>query len=198
MDSFIELACALPERPATGHRMQTNEWSARRILRELCDAERRLEILNCFWLHSDDMSRRVATAHLAKSLRFREGSLRKLPADRKAQMLASRIGSAEYEEFFEAALLAFHLTERKAMMAAFLDQWGIPHEDGAIGDDSYVPPTKEKVGAALAALADRFDRGDMILYLATAGLVMGGGGSEWRDATWPVVDEDAAKRLPAS
>jgi hypothetical protein len=173
--------------------MLTNEWSGRRILRELCDAGRRVEIFTAFWLHADDMSRRVASAQLARSLKFRESSLRKLPVDRKAQMLASRVGSPEYEEFLEAALLAFHLAKRKELMGAFLGYWEIPHVDGAIDEGTYAPPTREKVEGALAALAERFDRSDMILYLATAGLVMGESGSEWRNATWPVVDAAVAR-----
>jgi hypothetical protein len=168
-------------------RMQSNDWTARRILRELCDPDRRLEILSCFWSDADDMSRRVAVAQLARSLRFREGTLRKLPVEKKAQLLASRIGSAEYEEFFEAALLSFHLVRRKELMAAFLDAWGIPHQDGAIEQDAYKPPTQEEVEQALSTLGERFERDDMILYLATAGLVMGDAGSDWRGATWPVV-----------
>lgn len=172
--------------------MQTNDWSARRILRDLCNAEKRIEILTAFWLHADDMSRRVATAQLARSMRFREGSMRKLPPKKKAQLLAARIGSAEYEEFYEAALLAFHLADRKDLMAAFLDQWGIPNEDGAIGDDEYDPPSRVAVEAAFANLAGRFEKQDMILYLATAGLVMGGEGSAWRESTWPVVDSAVA------
>ena len=171
--------------------MQANDWSARRILRDLCDADRRVEVLSAFWLHGDDMSRRLAVAQLAKSMRFREASMRKLPVEKKAQLLAARIGSADFEDFYEAALLAFHLSERKDLMAAFLDEWQIPHEDGAIGEDEYEPPTRERVEAALASLAERFDRRDMLLYLATAGLVMGDQGSPWRAATWPVVEAHA-------
>ena len=140
------------------------------------------------------MSRNVAVSQLAKSLRFREGSMRKLPLAKKAQLLASRSGAAEFEEIFEAALLAFHLAERKELMAAFLDTWAIPHEDGAIEQDDYPVPSREQVAEAVDTLGDRFDRGDMMLYLATAGLVMGGEGSDWRAATWPVVEASTEDR----
>jgi len=39
-------------------------------------------------------------------------------------------------------------------------------------------------------LEGTYDRGDIVLYLATAGLLMSEG---WRDATWPVVDELIAR-----
>jgi len=175
--------------------MQSSEWSARRILKELCGADRRLEILTTFWLHGDDMSRRIAVSQLAKSMRFREASVRKMPAPKKAQLLVSRVGSAEFEEFFEAALLAFHLRERKELMGSCLDAWEIPHVDGAIEVDDYEVPTRERVDETLVSLGERFDRADLLLYLATAGLVMGDAGSEWRNSTWPVVD--AATRAEA-
>ncbi len=172
--------------------MDTTNWNARRILHDLCDGDRRLEIMTCFWNNGDDMSRGIAVAQLAKSLRFRESSMRKLPVAKKAQLLASRSGAAEFEELFESALLAFHLAERKELMAAFLDAWAIPHDDGAIEEDDYPVPSRQQVADAIDTLGDRFDRGDMMLYLATAGLVMGGEGSDWRMATWPVVDESIA------
>lgn len=168
--------------------MQSNDWSARRILRELCDADHRREILECFLKHGDDMSRRLVVSQLAKSMRFREGSMRKLPISKKAELLATRISSAEFEEYFEAALLAFHLAERKELMAACLDSWGIPHEDGAIEVDDYDPPSREQVQSVLETLGEQFERRDLLVYLATAGLVMGDAGSKWRESAWSVVD----------
>ncbi len=85
--------------------MQKNDWTARRILRELCNSDARRLILVTFWKKGDDMSRRLAIAQLAKAIHFREGSLKKLPAEKKANLLASRVGAADFEEIFEAALL---------------------------------------------------------------------------------------------
>jgi hypothetical protein len=42
------------------------------------------------------------------------------------------------------------------------------------------------VRAAVAELESTYDRRDIVLYLAAAGLLMA---DEWRDATWVVVDE---------
>jgi hypothetical protein len=74
------------------------------------------------------------------------------------------------------------------MMAAFLDQWNVPHKDGSIEDDDYTPPTADQVREAVKALEAAYDPKDVRIYLATAGLLMA---DAWRDATWPVVDEMA-------
>jgi hypothetical protein len=172
--------------------MVSIEWPARRILRELCSPERRREILTSFWTHGDAASRRMAQAQLAKSLNFREGTLGKLPPEKKADMLAGRLTLAEYEPHFEAALLTFHVVERRELMGAFLDAWGIRHTDGSIEDDEYTVPSRDSVEAAVTTLSERFPAEDVMLYVATAGLVMGQGLPEWRGATWPVVDAHIA------
>jgi hypothetical protein len=50
--------------------------------------------------------------------------------------------------------------------------------------DDYTPPTADQVRDAVKALD--YDRTDVMIYLATAGLLMA---DAWREATWPVVDE---------
>jgi hypothetical protein len=174
--------------------MQSTEWSARRILKEICSPEKRREVLISFWTTGDQTSRRLAIAHLAKSLRFREESLRKAPPEKKADLLASRIASPEFEEFFEAALLTYHVATRGELMAAFLDEWGIKHTNGSIDEDDYTVPGREAVAASVVRVRESHSLDDVILYLVTAGLVMGEGMPGWREATWPVVDELLAGR----
>jgi hypothetical protein len=165
-------------------------WSAKRILTELCDAQRRTDVLVAFWKGADDMHRRLAAAHLAKQMHFREETIRKASPEKKAEWLGERVGSPELQEFGEAALLAYHTKAARTMMAAFLDSWGIPHVDGSIEADDYTPPTREAVVNAVAALRGQFPLEDIVLYLATVGLLMG---PAWRDAAWPVVDDLTAK-----
>jgi hypothetical protein len=161
-------------------------WTARRILKELADADRRRAILTHFWKHADTNHRLVVQAHLAKELKFREESIRKMPPEKKADLLASRIGLPELDQFLEMGLMQYHTRDKSEMMAAFLDRWGVPHENGSIEVDDYTPPTADQVRDAVNALG--YDRTDVMIYLATAGLLMA---DAWRDATWPVVDEMA-------
>jgi hypothetical protein len=163
------------------------DWTARRILKELVDGDRRRAILADFWRFADQVTRLGAQAYLAKTLNFREVTIRKLPPERKGELLAARLASAESEPYLEAALLQHHMHHAKELMGAFLDHWGVAHEDGAIVDAEETPaPDATRVRDAVDALAARFTPGEVRLYLATAGLVMG---DDWRSATWPVVDE---------
>jgi len=161
-------------------------WDARRILRELTDGDRRLRILRAFWRHADAPTKAVAAAQLAKALHFRDETIRKMTPEKKSELLASRIGSSEFEQTLETALMQYHTHEANAMMAAFLDRWGVPHVNGSIESEDYKPPSADAVRSAVSELQDRFDRRDVALYLASAGLLMG---EEWRKATWVVVDE---------
>ena len=82
--------------------------------------------------------------------------------------------------------MQYHTHEKNGMMAAFLDQWHVPHSDGSIETDDYTPPTADQVREAVKALEVAYDKTDVRIYLATAGLLMA---DAWRDATWPVVEE---------
>jgi len=159
-------------------------WTARRILKELADSDRRRSILATFWKQAETQHRLIVQMQLAKSLHFREETIRKMPPEKKADLLASRIGLPELEQYFEMALMQYHTTQKNEMMAAFLDRWNVPHENGSIESDDYKVPTAEQVREAVKELD--FDPADVRIYLATAGLLMA---EEWRDATWPVVDE---------
>ncbi len=164
-------------------------WNARRILKELADTDRRRSILTAFWKHGEPASRLVATAQLAKVLHFREETLKKMPVEKKADLLASRIGAPEFEEVLETALLQYHTHHANEMMAAFLDRWNVPHTNGSIEGDDYTPPTAEQVRSAVHELEGTYERRDIALYLASAGLLMAGA---WREAAWPVVEEITA------
>ncbi|HET7712200.1 MAG TPA: hypothetical protein VFL80_09755 [Thermoanaerobaculia bacterium] len=164
-------------------------WTAKRIFTELTDPDLRRSILSDFWRHADRRSQAAAVAYLAKILHFRDGTIRKMPVERKAELLATRLGVREFDEFFEMALMHYHTHHATEMMSAFLDLWSIPHENGTIGEEAYSPPTAGQVRDAVRQLESHFDKRTMALYLASAGLLMGEG---WSAGTWPVVDELAA------
>jgi hypothetical protein len=161
-------------------------WTARRILKELADPDRRRAILTQFWKQAETQHRLVVQMHLAKALHFREETIRKMPPEKKADLLASRIGLPELDQFLEMALMQYHTTVKNEMMARFLDQWQVPHVNGSIEVDDYTPPSPDQVREAVKTLEGEYDKSDVRIYLATAGLLMAG---EWRNGTWPVVDE---------
>lgn len=159
-------------------------WSARRILRDIADADLRHKVLRAFWRYGDATAKAVAIVQLAKALHFRDETIRKMTADKKTELLASRVAAPEFEQTLDTALMLYHTHEANDMLAAFLDRWGVPHVNGSIESDDYKTPTTDAVRSAVKEL--QFDRRAVALYLASAGLLMGG---EWQDATWPVVDE---------
>ncbi len=161
-------------------------WTARRILKEIADPDRRRDILAAFWKHGDDQSKFMAQMQLAKALHFRDETIRKMAPQKRAELLASRIGVAEFDQFLEIGLMAYHTHHKNEMMAAFLDRWNVPHENGTIEADEYPVPSADQVRDAVKALEGEYDRRDTAIYLATAGLLMG---DEWRESTWPVVNE---------
>lgn len=163
-------------------------WTARRILKELAGAEHRKHIVAAFWKHADTATKAMTIVQLAKSLHFRDETIRKMPADKKGELLASRAALPEFEQALEAALMHYHTHEQNEMLGAFLDAWNIPHVNGPIEVDDYTPPTAAQVRDAVSALRDRFDARDVAIYLASVGLLMG---EPWSGATWPVVDEVA-------
>jgi hypothetical protein len=167
-------------------------YTARRILKDLADTDHRRRILTAFWRHADEHMKAVAIVQLARAMHFRDETIRKMPPEKRAELLAGRVGSAEFEQTFENALMLYHTHEQGKMLGAFLDQWGVPHKDGSIEVDDYTPPTADAVRNAVEKL--NFDRRDVAIYLASAGLLMTG---EWRDATWPVFDELATALRPA-
>ena len=64
-------------------------------------------------------------------------------------------------------LLALHLGRRRAILAAFLDQLGIEHEDGVIQVDEFETPTAEKFTAAVGAVYEAFPADEAEVYFAT-------------------------------
>ena len=169
-------------------------WTARRILKDLADSQRRGSILTAFWRFADDGSRATAIVQLARAMHFRDETIRRMPPQKKAELLAGRSGAAEFEQTFETALMVYHTHEQRPMLAAFLDYWGVPHQNGSIEVDDYTPPSADAVRDAVAKLEPQFDHLDIAIYLASAGLLMAGA---WREATWPVADELArAPRQP--
>jgi hypothetical protein len=161
-------------------------WDVRRILKDLAGPERRREILISFWRHGDASSRAVVAVQLSRALHFREETLRKMPAEKKADLFASRIGAHEFDQYFEAALMQYLTHEHSEMLGAFLDLWNIPHVKGSIEAEDFKVPVEGQVRDAVRQLESRYEKTDIAVYLAAAGLLMGGA---WRDATWPVVDD---------
>jgi len=128
-------------------------------------AEQRLRAARSFWLDEqagDDQLQAVLL--IAKQRKFRPKSVVALDVERKAKHLATLPTLPDL--LAARALVAHHLADQRAMMAAFLDAFGVAHEDGLIQDQAPKPEVA-KVQEAAALIGERYPAEDVSLYLNT-------------------------------
>lgn len=134
----------------------------------------------------DRASRQTADLAIARALRFREASVKKLAPEKKAGYLARLVPA---DDVLAAALLhALHLEHRRPLLGAFLDAFGIEHEDGVVKAESSAPPPEPaKVASAAEALFGDFPEAEVLVYLASLLAI--------EPDTWSGVKPVIAKRL---
>lgn len=136
-----------------------------RLWRRLSD-ENRMRAALAFWneeeITADQMQ---AVTAIAQQKKFRPKSVISLPIETRARYLANLSGISE--PLAARALVAYHLDAQRPMMAAFLDELGIPHDQGTIADEELQPPDPEKLAAAARKLGEAFPRPDVAIYLST-------------------------------
>ena len=109
-------------------------------------------------------SRLQAEAAIARALKARDVYVRRLPEEKKIAYLATAVRPDEI--LASSLLLALHLGHRRPMLAAFLDQLGIPHENGLIAESAgLTPPDAARLDAAAKTLYEKFPEEEVTLYL---------------------------------
>ncbi len=128
--------------------------------------ERRIDAAGLFWddEHSADQQMEAVTA-LATHMKFRPRSVIGLAPDKRAKYLAQLPTISD--SIAARALVNYHLERQRAMMSAFLDLLGIPHENGLIAEENVAKPDAAKVQKAAKDLATQFPPDEVSLYLAT-------------------------------
>jgi hypothetical protein len=130
--------------------------------------EQRLTAAEAFWREdqADIQAQHVdAMVSIARRLNFRAKSVQALPIERRARLLAQM--SDVSDAVATRALISYHFTARRDLMAAFLDALGIQHENGVIGEETVAPPSRAKLTEAIARLREAFPAADVDLYLRT-------------------------------
>jgi len=137
-----------------------------------------------FWNGADRESRAALEMALAKDLKFRQQSVRQLPADRVAGRLV-RLADSLPETVLFQYLFHLHMGERRPLMGGFLDAVGLPHEDGALDlPEDFEGPDAAKVEKAARDLAAT-DGHEALVYLSTLAVADG----EFWEALEPVLKE---------
>jgi hypothetical protein len=131
--------------------------------------EKRVQAAEAFWRDSDspDIEQQQAEAinAIARHLKFRVQSVLALPIERRAKQLAALPDVSD--PIATRGLIAYHFSQQRPLMAAFLDALGISHENGLISDEEMPPPGTDKLAAAIASVKTTFDPADVELYLRT-------------------------------
>ena len=123
----------------------------------------RQKVAAAFWQADDAVDDQVQAALIiAQQKKFRPKSVLALDDERKAKHLASV--TTVPEQVAARALIAYHLESQRPMMAAFLDQLGIAHENGVIQEDD-VKPDAAKLGPAVDAIERAYPVEDVSLYV---------------------------------
>jgi hypothetical protein len=116
--------------------------------------------------HGDSAARVEADVAIARALRFRDVAVKKMPVDKRIAYLARAVRPDA--ALATHLLVALHLEQRRAMLAAFMDSLAIPHDEGQISQDHKLqPPAEAELAIAAAALRERFPADEVELYLAS-------------------------------
>lgn len=108
----------------------------------------------------------TALAALVKARHLRPQVARSMAPEEQARALSSVLDVGE--TLAASLLVALHLAERRALLSAFLDAAGLPHEDGLLKEEAdAVAFTEVTARAGVRALAAAFPREQVEVYLNT-------------------------------
>jgi hypothetical protein len=129
-------------------------------------------LADAFW--RDERSQEIhaprveAIVAIARRLNFRGKSVQALPVEKRARYLAQMDVS---DVIATHALIAYHFREQRALMGAFLDAVGIPHEDGLITAEQVDPPDRARLVSAIETVRRTYPVADLETYLRTLAVV---------------------------
>ena len=149
----------------------------------MTDDEKKLAAA-ALWDNADRESRLAIEMALAKEMKFRPQSVRKLATERVAPRLAKLAEELPEAAFFQF-LFHLHMAERRALMVEYLDAVGLPHNEGVLDlpDDAEAPTAEAAAGPARDLVA-KHGR-EALVYLATLAVA----DAEFWDGMLPVLEE---------
>lgn len=115
--------------------------------------EERLRAASAFFQEPSPDLYGSAVGAVAEARRMRPQAARALGPGAQARILATVLDPGE--SLAQGLLVALHLAERRALLAAFLDALELPHEDGILTEEAEgsAAPTAEATRAAVGALS---------------------------------------------
>ena len=138
------------------------------------------------WESADRDTRAVLEMTLAKDLKFRPQSIRKLPSERVVSRLV-RLAEDVPENLLFQYIFHLHMSDRRQLLATFLDAAGIPHENGVLDlPEDYEGPDAAEVERAARDLVAA-EGHEAVVYLATLKVA----DRDFWSALDPVLDEQS-------
>jgi len=103
---------------------------------------------------------------VARALKFRPHAVKKLPMKQRARRARTILLNAGNAELCYELFGGYLMKHRKELITTFLDETGVPHEEGMVQNLEEAKPDGGKVNDAVAKLDGEFDPADVTLYLS--------------------------------
>ena len=140
--------------------------TSRKLWKALTVPERQQALLATLAADEQGWVKARVQGALVKAKRYRPQTV----AAMNAQKLASELAPAPVDDaaLMDAALVDLHFGHRRALMGAFLDALGVPHEEGRLPEDtSALGITPEKLRAAADRIASSHPPDELYVYFLT-------------------------------
>ena len=163
---------------------------------DLMTEDEQREAAVALWENADRESRVIIELTLAKDLKFRTQSVRKLSTDRVAGRLV-RLADQVPENVLFQFLFHLHMAGRRPLLSEFLDAVGLPHSDGVLElEDDTADPEPAAVEKAAADLLEAHGH-QALVYLGTLKVA---DGDFWSalDGVLGGYEEDGTKHEPTA
>ena len=148
------------------HRLATDvERASLQDLWRMLSIEERREAVEAGLATEEPLIHDWAVVEVAAQRHFREKSVEKWPEEKLAA--AAALLRPRSAEVVLALLVAFHLQQRRALLATYLEGLGLEHRDGWATEEQEQVVQEEEARAAASALLDSFPARDVLVYLLT-------------------------------
>jgi hypothetical protein len=135
------------------------------LWKQMTDAQR-TDAARAFWNDEESlMEQAEVLALIARRLNFRLKTVQNLSLDRKVKHLMAQ-GNVS-DAVAGRLLVTYHLASERPMMAAFLDELKIEHDEGLIADQELPKPDQDALAAAAQKLRETYPRERTDLYFST-------------------------------
>ncbi len=133
---------------------------------DLLTEDEQRDAATALWENADRDTRALVELTLAKELKFRAQSVRRLSADRVVPRLL-RLAEELPENVLFQFLFHLHMASRRPLLVEFLDALGLPHDNGVLDlpEDAQTPAPDAIATAARDLMAAHGHQG--LVYLAT-------------------------------